>query len=371
MQLLRESFKDSGSSTARALAMAAFMAILYLSLTPLAGWHDLGLPPLQFLIDGLPRYWTWGDTIANLVAYLIFGFLLGLSLYPRWRGLRAASLSVLACSGLSLTMEALQTYNPARYPQLRDWILNTVGGLLGALIAWYFTRPLLVTGWVRKLRRQWLERHSALGIVLLVLWPLLSYFPQHQLFATGRLLDGPLVPDAGSWTAVLLQLKLGPIVASEVLGIGFGVLTFAYICSEVLSRNAPKLLVVLCGVALACTLRTLAVSVSSRDLPPLGWLTINAQLGLVVGMLTTIGLLRLRAPGRRVAGLLLLIASVVLTNILPFNAYFAMASLPWATPTWNNLRATMDLAALLWPYAAIVFLVYRLFSPTSITKTQE
>jgi VanZ family protein len=371
MLISRESFKDSGSSTARALAMAAFMAILYLSLTPLTGWHDLGVSPLQFLVDGFPRYWTWGESIANVVAYLVLGFLLGLSLYPRWRGLAAASLSLFACSGLSFTMEALQTYNPARYPQVRDWLLNTLGGLLGALIAWYFTRPLLVTGWVRKLRRQWLERHSHLGIVLLVLWPLLSYFPQHQLFATGRLLDGPTVPDPGSWSAALLQLHLGPIVASEVLGIGFGVLTFAYICSEVLSRQAPKLLVVLCGVSLACAFRTLAVSVSSRDLPALGWLTMNAQLGIVLGMLACIGLLRLPSSSRRAAGLALLLASIVLTNILPFNAYFAMANLPWATPSWNNLRATMDLAALLWPYAAIVFLVYRLFSTTPSDKTQE
>jgi VanZ family protein len=371
MLILRESSKDSGSSTARALAMAAFMGILYLSLTPLAGWHDLGIHPLQYLFDGFPRYWTWGETLANVVAYLVMGFLLGLSLYPRWQGRRAAVYSLLACSLLSMSMEALQTYNPARYPQLRDWLLNTLGGGIGAALAWHYTRPLLVTGWVRKLRRQWLKRHSALGIVLLALWPLLSYFPQHSLFATGRIVDGPSVISADSWLAAFLHWRIGPLVASEVVGIALGVATFAYVCSEVFSERAPKLLVVLSGLAMACTLRTLAVSVSSRELPPLGWLTSNAQLGVMLGIFVTIGLLRLPSRWRRGVGLFVLLASVLLSNILPFNAYFAMASLPWVTPTWNNLRAAMDLAALLWPYAAIVFLVYRLFSPSPTDKNQE
>ncbi len=351
--------------------MAAFMAILYLSLTPLAGWHDVGLHPLQYLFDGFPRYWTWGETLANVAAYQIMGFLLGLSLYPRWQGCRAALYSLLACSLLSMSMEALQTYNPARYPQLRDWLLNTLGGSLGAVLAWYYTRPLLITGWVRKLRRLWFQRNSALGILLLVLWPLLSYFPQHSLFATGRIVDGPAAVNADTWLGAFLLLRTGPLAASEVLGICLGVLAFAYVCSEVFSERAPTLFIVLSGLVLACALRTLAVSVSSRDLPALGWLTANAQLGILLGGIAAIGVVRLPSPWRRRAGLLLLLASVVLSNLLPFNAYFAMASLPWATPTWNNLRAAMDLAALLWPYAAIVFLVYRLFSSPPSDKTQE
>jgi hypothetical protein len=309
--------------------------------------------------------------LANVAAYLVMGFLLGLSLYPRWQGRRAALYSLLACSLLSITMEALQTYNPARYPQLRDWLLNTLGGALGAALAWYYTRPLLITGWVRKLRRQWIKRHSALGILLLVLWPQLSYFPQHALFSTGRIVDGPSVVHTDAWLAAFLQLRMGPLVASEVLGIALGVLGFAYVCSEVFSSRAPKIVLVLSGVALACALRTLAVSVSSRDLPALGWLTVSAQFGIMLGIFAAIGLLRLPNQWRRGAGLVLLLCSVVLSNILPVNAYFAMASLPWVTPTWNNLRAAMDLAAVLWPYAAIVFLVYRLFSPSPTDKNHE
>lgn len=82
-----------------------------------------------------PRYWTWFDVIANWLGYAPLGFLLawtlGRSIGP-WRG---ALLAVALSSGLSLSLEWLQGFLPLRIPSNVDWLLNTAGALLGAVVA--------------------------------------------------------------------------------------------------------------------------------------------------------------------------------------------------------------------------------------------
>ena len=122
-------------TSAVSLALASACVVVYASLYPFSGWRDQGLWPLAFLGAPWPRYWTGFDLMVNLLGYSVLGFLLALSVLrgTDWRW--PVSLASLAAALLSLSMEALQGYLPVRVPSQLDFILNAVGGWLGALLA--------------------------------------------------------------------------------------------------------------------------------------------------------------------------------------------------------------------------------------------
>jgi VanZ family protein len=348
---------ETGSATARALFSAWLMAVLYLSLVPLEGWADRGLDLLGFLGGPLPHHWTWIDTISNVIAYVGLGGLAMLAVFPHLRGWTAVVVVVIGCSAVSMAVEALQTFNPDRYPQLLDWLLNSLGALIGALTAHRFSRSLLIDGWLRLTRDAWFAPKAGMGIVLALIWPLLSYFPQHQLFATGRLIEGPPNWQYNALISNLANSNFGPIWLGETLMVWLGGLGFAALLLEVLRPIAPRIPIVMCGIALACAARAFAVSISTREMSPIGWLTVSAQIGIVLAVVTSYWVARLNDPLRRAISLLILGSVVFLANALPYNAYFALANLPWSTPTWNNLRSTLDLAAVVWPFATVIFFI--------------
>lgn len=80
------------------------------------------------------------DVIANVVAYVPLGLLLVLVRRDRWpRGGRAHALTVLAGTAaavalLSLVLELVQSCQAARVSSGIDWIANTCGGAIGALL---------------------------------------------------------------------------------------------------------------------------------------------------------------------------------------------------------------------------------------------
>jgi len=98
------------------------------------------LTPFQFQSHAASRLaWappTLEDLVVNLLVYLPVGFTLfgGLS---RW--LHRRSWAILAAAagaaGLSLGIETLQVFSAARWASWTDVLLNTIGGLAGALIA--------------------------------------------------------------------------------------------------------------------------------------------------------------------------------------------------------------------------------------------
>jgi VanZ family protein len=84
---------------------------------------------------------SWrGDVIANILGFMPFGFVLcGFFAVHRSRG-QAILISTIVGGLLSLSVESLQYYIPLRDSSLTDVMSNTIGTLLGALIA----HPVLV-----------------------------------------------------------------------------------------------------------------------------------------------------------------------------------------------------------------------------------
>ena len=81
--------------------------------------------------------WDWKDKLLNLAMFVPFGFLTG--------GQRAAAKTVLANTVyptvlgfcLSLGIETIQYFLPARTPTASDVLMNTLGAGVGALLAWF------------------------------------------------------------------------------------------------------------------------------------------------------------------------------------------------------------------------------------------
>src|SRR3970040_2215599 len=102
------------SPLARYLLAAYALLIIYASLHPFTGWRDNGAAPLAFLSAPLPRYVTALDVFATLLAYAPFGFLAVLAFFPALRGAGAVVGAALAAAALSVSLELLQNYLPAR-----------------------------------------------------------------------------------------------------------------------------------------------------------------------------------------------------------------------------------------------------------------
>ena len=77
-------------------------------------------------------------------------------------------LAFVLCLLLSFGVESLQNWLPRRVPSNVDWLLNTLGGTLGAMLAWVMGKIGALDTWGR-LRQSWFVHDAQEGLVLLLL----------------------------------------------------------------------------------------------------------------------------------------------------------------------------------------------------------
>src|SRR5688500_13736433 len=141
------------SPLARIVFLVYVLLVAYASLYPLAGWRDVGVSPFAYLSAPWPRYVTGFDIAVNVAGYVPFGFLAAAALHPRVRGVAAFLLAVVCASGLSLALEAIQTYLPARFPANVDVLCNLAGAAFGAALGLQLA-PLIAAGPLQRRRAQ-------------------------------------------------------------------------------------------------------------------------------------------------------------------------------------------------------------------------
>jgi VanZ family protein len=142
------------------------------SLYPFAGWQGLGRWSLDFLAAPLPRYITRHDLTTNLLVYVPLGYVLLLLLAtPRRRGV-AIVLAALLSALLSGSLESLQQMLPGRIASNLDVYINTLGGLIGGLLALHHGRWLRAWRAFLRWRATWFKPHGRAtpGLWLLLLW---------------------------------------------------------------------------------------------------------------------------------------------------------------------------------------------------------
>lgn len=349
------------------LAILYTVLAVYASLYPFTDWRDQGVLPWAYLTAPLPRYWTGFDVAINLMGYAPLGFLLGLGAlrtgHTRW----ALPLALVGALGLSAAMEALQSYLPARVPSNVDLALNTLGGLVGGLVALGLDRLGVLARWSR-VRTRWFHGNARGPLVLLALWPFALLFPPPVPLGLGQVMErveaglATLLEDTPflDWLPVR-DIELQPLVPSaELLCVVFGALAPILLGYSVL-RTLPQRVVAMLGLlALGVTASTLSAALSYGPPHAWAWLSLPVQVGLVAALL--VAALLLPVPRRTCAALALLVLAVSLSllNQAPTSAYFAQTLQTWEQGRFIRFHGLAQWLGWLWPYAALVAVVARL-----------
>ena len=355
------------------LSQAYAALIVYASLYPFTGWRDQGIAPWEFLWSPLPKYWTGFDVAANTGGYVPLGFLLALSfvrrggqaLSPGGR-MVAIGVAALAAAGLSLLMEALQTYLPSRVPSNVDFVLNLAGALLGAVVAAALEAAGAIDHWSR-FRVRWFVEDARGALVLLALWPFALLFPASVPFGLGQvmerleaamaewLLDTPFL----EWMPVR-DVELQPLVpGAELICVALGTLIPCLLGYSVIQRIARRAIFAAAAITVGVGATALSAALSWGPSHAWAWLSLPVQLGLLAGMLLAVALLP--APRRACAALVLaaLVLHLSLLNQAPASAYFADTLQAWEQGRFIRFNGLAQWLGWMWPYAALFYVLVR------------
>lgn len=355
------------------LAQAYAALIVYASLYPFSGWRDQGIAPLAFLASPWPRYWTGFDLAANAVGYAPLGFLLALGFLRRGRerftsnsNSKAILVATVAAAALSLCMEVMQNFLPARVPSNVDFALNAVGALAGAVLAGGLELGGAIDRWSR-FRLRWFVEDARGALVLLALWPFALLFPASVPLGLGQvferletalaesLLDTPFL----EWLPVR-EVELQPLVpGAELLSVALGALVpclLGYSIIRSVSRRAAFAGII---VAIGVGATALSAAMSWGPSHAWAWLSLPVRLGLVAGLVLALLLLLLPRRGCAALVLLALVVHLSLLNQAPASAYFADTLSAWEQGRFIRFNGLAQWLGWLWPYVVLAYVLVR------------
>ena len=348
-------------SSATLLALIFALLIVYASLYPFDGWRNQGINPFYFLNAPWPRYWSRFDVVANFVGYAPLGFLATLAVLrtrllpqPTW-------LVALACSVLSLLLEAAQSYLPLRVPQLSDWLLNSFGALSGAAMAVALERLGVVDHWSR-FRARWFVRDARAPLVLRALWPAALLFPPAVPLALGQIrqrLHGFLNDwvENTPWAALIDEPSVYMLPLSslgELICVALGFLIPCLLAYTITLGWYRRVLLWMGGTLVALGASSLSAALSYSPEHAWGWLSLASQVGLGLGGLAA--LLCIALPRKLCLGLLVaaLVWQLSLVNSAPATPYFAQTLQSWEQGSFIRFHGLAQWLGWFWPYAALV-----------------
>jgi VanZ family protein len=355
------------------LSLAYIALIVYASLYPFSGWHDQGIGPFDFLASPLPKYWTGFDVAANVLGYIPLGVLLALSFlrrgalpFLRKSNIVAVLVATLAAAGLSLAMEALQTYLPMRVPSNVDFALNAGGAMVGAVLAVGLELAGAIDHWSR-FRVRWFVDHARGALVLLALWPFALLFPASVPLGLGQVMERLEEALAGwlqdtpflEWLPVR-EVELQPLVPGvEMLCVALGVLVPCLLGYSIMRtpgrRAAFAAVVVLVGAAVTA----LSAALSWGPSHAWAWITLPVRIGFGLGFGVALAFLPVPRRGCAALVLLALVVHLSLLNQAPASAYFAQTLQTWEQGRFIRFNGLAQWLGWLWPYATLVYVLVR------------
>lgn len=355
-------------TSASPFASAYAALIVYASLYPFLDWRDQGLMPWSFLSGPLPRYWTGFDVAVNVVGYMPLGGLVALSVL-RARRRHAVLLALVTGTVLSLTMESLQSYLPARVASREDFLLNSAGAATGAMIMLLLDHWGVIRRW-SLVRSRWFVEQARGGIVLLATWPLALLFPAAVPFGLGHVLtrlehalanalsDTPFL----SWLpAHMTDLKpLAPV--TEMVCVTLGLLIPCLLGFCVIHVRRRRLLLIAATVLTGVSATALSAALSWGPVHAWAWLGLPAQAGMVLAVV--IAAMLVLAPWRACAALLLLALGIYLSllNQAPESPYFSQTLQAWEQGRFIRFHGLAQWLGWLWPYAVLAYVLSQIGS---------
>lgn len=352
------------SPLARAACAVYALLLVYSGLAPWSGWRDLGLNPFAYLSAPIPAHVTNFDLAVNVFAYLPFGALMVMALHPARRGLSAVLIALIAGLSLAALIEALQSFLPTRISSNLDLSTNTVGSLLGALIAAPLASSLIDRGRLADLRLRWFERHASKLLLLVALWPAAQIYPEPMLFGNGDIrgeLHAIFSALGGSPAALTSALSAlaepadlfgdAEYVLAEAFVVAAAILAVGLAFASTMRPDAPRVKLLLALLVAALLSKTLGNGVQFGPERALAWLTPGVYGGLALGVLSLLA--ASAGPPRWSArfAMLALVALVIAVNVVPDNPYYIDAISEWRQGKLLNFNALAHWLSVLWPYA--------------------
>lgn len=336
------------------ILLAVFAALtVYASLYPMEGWRATGVSPFAYLAAPWPRHITSFDIVVNVLGYVPFGFLAAAALQPRLRGWAAFMAATASALALSLVLEGLQSYLPARIASNLDTICNVLGAALGAAAAVRYGPRLLEEGVFARLRQRAFLPGGAidLGLALMGLWLLIQLNPTSLLFGAGDLREllGAREP-RGERPAFFITI--------EALTAAANLIAASLLLSSIASPGARLRVQIAALVGAALVVRTAAFAILMRAENVFAWLTHGAQIGLAAGIVIAALAIALPRGLRMMLAALLIMAATVLVNLAPPNPYLIASLKVWQQGHFLNFNGLTRLVSALWPFAALGYLMY-------------
>jgi VanZ family protein len=338
---------------ARLLLAVYALLTAYATLYPLEGWRDTGVPAFAYLSAPWPRYVTGFDLAANVLGYVPFGFLAVAALQPRLRAMPAFALATGAAFALSLVLEALQSYLPARIASNLDVLCNLAGAVVGALLGLRFARWPLKEGPLGRLRHRAFLPGTAVdvGLVLIGLWLFTQLTPGMLLFGAGDLrsyLDASDPHGQQPQFFILIEALVGAANLTAVT------LLFSALSATRIGLRTRLVALVLAALAV----KTAAFAIVMRAHDVLAWLTPGAEIGLVAGVAAALAAVALPRAAQFAIAAMLIMAATVLVNLAPPNPYLTASLRVWQQGHFLNFNGLTRLVSALWPFAALGYLTY-------------
>jgi hypothetical protein len=285
---------------------------------------------------------------------------------PHWAALLLGFWGAL---GLSFVMECSQSYLPQRVPSQVDWMLNSLGGLTGAVLSAWLERRGWLYRWVQ-FRHRWLLPHASGSLVLMVLWPLALLFPTPVFLGLGNVTEKLLAVLQEWWPQATLSVQLLQTLFSfaplppwvEMLSIA-GSLSVAALLGMAVVREAwQRLSWVSLVVLLALLSNTLSAAVTYGPEHTFFWLTPLTAAGLGLGWLSALLMVRLPAVVLMRTMLLIQTAVLCVVNLVPSSTYFAQTVQTWEQGKFIRFHGLTEWLSWGWPFALMVWGVMHLLS---------
>ncbi len=355
------------------------LLILYASLYPFQGWR---WPPGQELaaLLQLPQQ-GWGyvvDIWINGLGYLPLGALLMLAARRSgWSAGRSLLLAVLLPAALSYATETLQHFVPGRVPAWEDFIMNSVGGAGGALLAVLALATGLVERW-HALRERWFARESAAALALLALWPVGLLFPAPLPLGLGQVGErlrewlADLLADVPWADGLHALLMIPPSAATplrpltEILIVALGLLAPCVVADSVMRPGARRVAMALGALALAAAAMTLSTLLNFGPRHAVTWMGPAVLPGLALGLVLAVAVAPLPQRVAAGVGLVALTGLVVGVAQAPADPYFAQSLQAWEQGRFVRFHGLAQWGGWLWPFAAMGWLLLRLARRPSV-----
>ena len=341
------------------LAVAYLLVIVYASLQPFRGWRSPPEEILHFLFAPWPRYTTLQDVVVNFAAYVPLGLVLSVVLGARQRPARGAVAATLAAALLSLTMEAVQMFLPARIASNVDLLANSLGALVGAMAAPLLAPTRVLGGRIHTARhRLFVEGMPAdAALVIVGLWLITQFHPTAQLFGAGAIRATLDLPPYFTHTPWLALSGEAAVVLFSLLGVGL-------MLSALTREGERRMLVIGTVIGTALGFKIFNAIALVQTSTPFAWLTPGVLLGLCAGWLLLWGAARLPRPAQLAASAVCIVAATVAINLAPDNPYHSVPPrlLVRGASHFLNFSGIVRALSELWPLLAIGFLLYALDS---------